>query len=178
MQPSPYPTRLRFDRHLRPTLGPFSVGNAQRHAGGDGEDSRVSPAGGPISGEHPQPGRDKLRVLLVDDNEDAVQSLGKMLSLLGYEVVAATNGKDALALGSALQPDIAVLDLGMPEMNGYELAQAIRCEPWGRDTRLIALTGWGQPEDIRRSMSEGFEAHLVKPLKTFELLRLMGRPFQ
>ena len=176
MQSSPYPTRLPFDRRFGPQLGPGRAATTQRHASGDAADD--SPADAPSSSERPDPGRAKLRVLLVDDNEDAVQSLGKMLSLLGYEVVAATNGKDALALGARLQPDIAVLDLGMPEMNGYEVAQAIRSEPWGRHTRLVALTGWGQPEDIRRSMSEGCEAHLVKPLKTFELLRLMGRPFQ
>jgi CheY-like chemotaxis protein len=126
--------------------------------------------------EQPRPATARLRVLLVDDNEDAIESLEKMLALLGYEVAAATGGRQALALGAVLRPDVAVLDLGMPELNGYELAQAIRREPWGRATRFIALTGWGQPEDIRRSLSEGFEAHLVKPLKTADLVRLMGPP--
>lgn len=172
-----YPTRL----PIRPRSLPAFASCRARHRfelADDSERDLNAARPGATDPGSAAPDVRKLRVLLVDDNEDAIQSLEKMLSLLGYEVAAATNGKDALVLGRRLLPDIALLDLGMPEMNGYELAQAIRREAWGHQTRLIALTGWGQPEDIRRSMAEGFEAHLVKPLKTFELLRLMGRPLR
>lgn len=175
MQHPPYPTRLPVPPRSHPAFDPcIDWPLAEFSRDSDRDDAAEHTEASDTRSAAPDVRR--LRVLLVDDNEDAIQSLEKMLSLLGYEVAAATNGKDALALGNRLRPDIALLDLGMPEMNGYEVAQAIRRETWGTQTRLIALTGWGQPEDIRRSIAEGFEAHLVKPLKTFELLRLMGRP--
>jgi CheY-like chemotaxis protein len=118
----------------------------------------------------------KLRILLVDDNEDAVRSLEKLLNVLGHEARAATSGRAALAEGGSFMPDIVLLDLGMPEMDGFETAAAIRMEAWGAHVRIIALTGWGQQEDIRRTREAGFAAHLVKPLKTYDLLQLLQAP--
>jgi len=117
----------------------------------------------------------KLRVLLVDDNEDAVRSLEKLLSVLGYDALATTSGREALAQGAAFGPDVVLLDLGMPEMDGFETAAAMRLEQWGRAVRIIALTGWGQQEDFRRTREAGFAAHLVKPLKTYDLLQLLQK---
>jgi CheY-like chemotaxis protein len=124
--------------------------------------------GAPV-GSYPQ----KRRILLVDDNEDAVRSLEKLLSILGYDARSVTSGMDALAEGPGFQPDVILLDLGMPHMDGFETAAAIRGQPWGKDVRIIALTGWGQPEDMRRTREAGFAAHLVKPLKTYDLLQLL-----
>ncbi len=115
----------------------------------------------------------KLRILLVDDNEDAVRSLEKLLNALGHDARAATSGRAALAEGGSFHPDVVLLDLGMPEMDGFETAAAIRMEAWGEHVRIVALTGWGQQEDMRRTREAGFVAHLVKPLKTYDLLKLL-----
>jgi CheY-like chemotaxis protein len=116
-----------------------------------------------------------LRILLVDDNEDAVRSVEQLLDYLGYAVKGVTHGREALAVGAAFAPDVVLLDLGMPDMSGYEIAAAIRAQTWGARVRIVALTGWGEPEDIRRSMDAGFEAHLVKPLKLHELQDILAR---
>jgi CheY-like chemotaxis protein len=78
-------------------------------------------------------------------------------------------------MGAAFRPTLVLLDLGMPGMNGYEVARALRAEPWGRDVYLVAMTGWGQQEDRRRTRETGFDAHLVKPARADELLALLGR---
>ena len=127
------------------------------------------------SGEGSAGGQAKLRILLVDDNEDAVHSLEKLLTLLGYEARSTTSGADALVEGEHFCPDVVLLDLGMPDMDGFETAAAMRAKPWGGRVRIIALTGWGQQEDMRRTQAAGFVAHLVKPLKTYELLQLLQK---
>jgi len=125
---------------------------------------------------HATDGTSSLRILLVDDNEDAVRSVERLLEFFGYAVKGVTGGREALAQGAAFAPDVVVLDLGMPEMDGYETAAAIRSQPWGTHVRIVALTGWGEAEDIRRSLDAGFEAHLVKPLKLDELQNVLNRP--
>jgi CheY-like chemotaxis protein len=110
------------------------------------------------------------RVLLVDDNADAVNSLAALLRLLKYDVRAATSGFEALAAGAAHRPQVVVLDLGMPGMDGFDTARAIRATAWGAETRLLALTGRDGAEDRRMTAAAGFEAHLVKPLQIQELL--------
>jgi CheY-like chemotaxis protein len=103
-------------------------------------------------------------VLIVDDNSDAAEMLGLMLSYLGCEVRLAYNGLDALTLARDFRPDLIILDIGLPGLNGYEVASRLRAEEWGRDIVLIALTGWGQDEDKRRAREAGFDHHLVKPV--------------
>lgn len=117
-----------------------------------------------------------LRILLIDDNAEAIESLEMILTCLGYVATGVTRGRDALDRGAAFLPDVVLLDLGMPEMDGYEVAAAIRGAPWGAHVRIIALTGWGAPEHFHRSMQAGFEAHLLKPLNTDQLLELLGSP--
>jgi CheY-like chemotaxis protein len=119
--------------------------------------------------------RRKLRILLVDDNEDALHSLERLLVSLGHEVRSAMSGTAALAEGPVFRPDVMLLDLGMPEMDGFETQRAIRDTRWGETVRIIALTGWGRPEDIARTKAEGFAAHLIKPLKITELAWVLGR---
>ena len=120
--------------------------------------------------------RPRARVLVVDDSEDIAESLGRVLSMRGYEAHLAHDGTQALAMAGALRPDAAVLDIGLPGMNGYDLARAIRNEPWGRSMTLIAVTGWGQLNDRSRSGRAGFDHHLVKPVEPAALIELLARP--
>lgn len=103
------------------------------------------------------------RVLVVDDNRDAAQSLGMLLKLLGTEVHVAYSGADALQAIGSFQPDVVLLDIGMPDMDGYEVARRIRQQRDFEHVTLIALTGWGQDEDRNRSQLAGFDRHLIKP---------------
>jgi CheY-like chemotaxis protein len=110
----------------------------------------------------PAPAR-MQRVLVVDDNHDAADSLGMLLQFLGAEVMVVHDGRSALAAMKTFRPAVVLLDLGMPEMNGLEVARRMREDPEARSTTLVALTGWGQREDRRRTHEAGFDYHLVKP---------------
>jgi CheY-like chemotaxis protein len=113
----------------------------------------------------------KRRVLIVDDNEDARWMLAEMLAELGYEVESAGDGQAALGVLEAFTPDVAILDIGLPDMDGYELAVRIRGTANGREVRLLALTGYGSPLDQARSRAAGFDLHLVKPIDVKQLLK-------
>lgn len=110
------------------------------------------------------PSDGKRRILVADDNVDAADLLKAMLSSMGHEVVTANDGVQALTAGSEFKPDVMILDIGMPNMDGRETARRTRQEPWGKDVRLIALTGWGQPSDRHLTSEAGFDQHLVKPI--------------
>jgi signal transduction histidine kinase/ActR/RegA family two-component response regulator len=118
--------------------------------------------------------RPRHRILIADDNRDAADSLAVMLSVVGHEVRTAYDGQQALELAETFTPDLALLDIGMPRMNGYDAARAIRARPFGHDMLLVALTGWGQPEDKQRSQLAGFDHHLVKPVDPSVLDRLLS----
>jgi len=109
------------------------------------------------------------RILVVDDNRDAAESLEALLALLGAKVAVAFNGSDALAKAELFEPSIAILDIGMPGMDGCELARRLRAHPRLHGIGLIALTGWGQPDDRLRIARAGFDHHLLKPLDVDEL---------
>jgi signal transduction histidine kinase len=115
------------------------------------------------------------RILVADDNRDAADSLAMLLEMAGHEVRVAHHGRAALAVAQAFRPDTALLDIGMPEMSGYEVAQALRSEPWAVGLRLIALTGWGQDSDRRRALEAGFDHHLIKPVDPDQLAGMMVR---
>jgi CheY-like chemotaxis protein len=117
------------------------------------------------------------RVLVVDDNRDAAESLGMLLGLLGAEVQVAFDGPQALAAFDAHEPQVVLLDIGMPEMDGFEVARRIRRRLTGRDVALIALTGWGQEKDRQRSRSAGFDHHLIKPVEV-EVLQALLRSLE
>jgi signal transduction histidine kinase len=106
----------------------------------------------------------RRNILIADDNLDALESLALMLRLEGHEVHCASDGEEALALAGLRKPEIVVLDVGMPKLDGCEVARRIRAESWGRGAVLVALTGWGQDVDRRRSREAGFDMHLVKPV--------------
>ncbi len=114
------------------------------------------------------------RVLVVDDNRDAANSLGMLLKFLGADVAVAHDGPGALEAFESYRPAIVLLDIGMPGMNGYDVARAIRGRPAGRGVPLIALTGWGQEEDRRRAREAGFDHHLIKPADIGALQSLLS----
>ena len=119
--------------------------------------------------------RVKRRILLADDNNDALESLATLLQLGGHDVVTASNGALALECAERHRPEVMLLDIGMPLLDGYEVARRIRVQPWGRQITLVALTGWGQDSDRRRSREAGFDTHLVKPLDMDKLMDLLER---
>ncbi len=116
----------------------------------------------------------RCSVLIADDNRDAADSLALLLQMSGYELHVGHSGREALALAQRERPDALVLDIGMPGMNGYELARHIRQEAWGRDVLLVAVTGWGQQEDRERSRAAGFDHHLTKPVDPDALQGLLA----
>jgi signal transduction histidine kinase/CheY-like chemotaxis protein len=113
-------------------------------------------------------------VLIADDNEDGAEIMAMLLKQSGHRVHVAHSGPEAFACASLHHPDVAVLDIGMPGMSGYEVAQHIRSEAWGKHMQLIAVTGWGQEGDKRRAEEAGFDHHLTKPIDPERLERLMG----
>jgi PAS domain S-box-containing protein len=115
----------------------------------------------------------KRRVLVVDDNADSASSLALVLQLAGHDVDTASDGEEALWKAEQTKPEVVLLDIGMPKLNGYEVCRRIRSQPWGRQMLLVAQTGWGQQEDRRRTHEAGFDAHLVKPIDPPSLERLM-----
>lgn len=114
------------------------------------------------------------RVLVADDNADAGESLAMLLRLDGHEVELARNGRDALALFESMRPEFAILDIGMPGLNGYEVARRIRAQTASTGVTLIALTGWGQDADKARAAQAGFDHHFTKPVEPTELARLIA----
>ncbi|VTT96878.1 pas sensor signal transduction histidine kinase : PAS domain S-box protein OS=Massilia sp. LC238 GN=FG94_04812 PE=4 SV=1: PAS_3: PAS_4: PAS_4: PAS_9: HisKA: HATPase_c: Response_reg [Gemmataceae bacterium] len=123
--------------------------------------------GGPRSG----PGR---RILVVDDSRDGAESLAEMLRLLGNEVRTAGDGIEAVAAAERFAPDVILMDVGMPRMNGLDATRRIREQPWGRAACIIALTGWGQENDRLRSRDAGCDGHLVKPVAVADLQALLA----
>jgi CheY-like chemotaxis protein len=113
------------------------------------------------------------RIVIADDNEDSAQSFAMLLSFSGHEVKIAHDGAEALDAVRSFRPDVVFLDIGMPVLTGYEVAQAVRAEPWGSEVTLIAVTGWGQPDDKQRAHTAGFDRHLVKPIDPDEVDRLL-----
>ena len=111
------------------------------------------------------------KVLLADDNRDAAESLSMLLKLSDHEVHLAYSGGEAFEAAKELRPDVCVLDIGMPDLNGYELAERIRREAWGKRMILIALTGWGQESDKHRAVLAGFDRHFTKPVDPAELAK-------
>lgn len=115
------------------------------------------------------------RILVVDDNRDAAETLGMMLSLMGHDIKTAFDGPAALDAADEFRPEIVLLDIGLPTMNGYEVCRRMRRQAWSSDAMIVALTGWGQEEDRRRSEDAGFDHHVVKPVEVSELVLLLAR---
>jgi CheY-like chemotaxis protein len=123
----------------------------------------------------PQPATPR-RVLVVDDNQDAALSLAMWLELIGHKTHCAHDGLQAVEAAAMFRPDVVLLDIGLPKLNGYEAARKIRAQPWGNGVTLVALTGWGQEEDRQRSTEAGFDSHMVKPVDIDDLTKLLTSP--
>ncbi len=122
------------------------------------------------------PIRVKRRVLIVDDHADVLNSLSRLVRVMGHEVRQARDGQAALEVGRVFLPEIVLMDLGMPNLNGYDAARLIRQEPWGGHVTLVATTGWGQDEDRRSTAEAGFDRHLVKPITRAALRQVFEAP--
>jgi PAS domain S-box-containing protein len=116
-----------------------------------------------------------LRILVADDNEDNAESLALLLTMMGHDVRTELDGARAVATAESFQPQVVLLDLGMPRLNGYEAARRIRALPGGDAVVLIAQSGWSQPEDRRRSREAGFDHHVIKPIASGSLERLLAK---
>jgi CheY-like chemotaxis protein len=113
------------------------------------------------------------RILIVDDSEDGAESLAMLLRFAGHETHKAHDGFEAIKAAERLRPDVVLLDIGLPGLNGFEACRRIRSEPWGKDLVMVALTGWGQEEDRQQSREAGFNAHMVKPVDHDVLLQFL-----
>lgn len=117
------------------------------------------------------------RILVVDDNQDSADSLAVLLRLMGNEVRTVYDGEEAFEVGEEFRPDVVLLDIAMPKLNGYETCLLIRQQPWGKAAFLISVTGWSRAEDRQRSEESGFDHHMVKPVDPASLLKsVTARP--
>lgn len=115
-----------------------------------------------------------MKVLVADDNPDAAMSLSMLVELLGHEVRTAYDGAEALQLAGEFYPDVALLDLGMPRMDGYEACRRLREHPWGARMVVVAITGWGREDDRQKTLLAGFDEHLVKPVAPDAIARALS----
>ena len=187
------------DRSLEKSQGGLGIGLTlvkrlvELHGGGRGRPERAATAPGsefvvrlpvaPSPGEHheqeergdEEAGRaGRRRILVVDDNEDSAISLAMMLRLMGNDTRTAHDGLQALDVAAWYRPDVVLLDIGMPRLNGYDTARRIREQAWGKHALLVAMTGWGQDEDRKRSQEAGFNLHMVKPVNPEALQSLLA----
>jgi len=124
--------------------------------------------------ESAKPPKSRLKILVVDDNPDAALSMAMMLSMMGHETRTAHDGEAAVTTAEEFRPQVILLDIGLPKLNGYEVAQRIRGQEWGAEMFLVAITGWGQDEDRRRSDDVGMNLHMVKPVEPDALDRVLA----
>jgi PAS domain S-box-containing protein len=123
-------------------------------------------------------GSPKRRILVVDDNRESASSMGMLLNLLGNEVRIANDGIEAVEAAELFRPEVVLMDVGMPRLDGYEATRRIREQPWGKTMTIVALTGWGQEGDKQQSRQAGCNAHLVKPVNLSDLEQLLAEPLQ
>jgi CheY-like chemotaxis protein len=128
----------------------------------------------PADKDEPAAPKSSLRILIVDDNRDAADSLVLLLRLMGNDTRTAYDGQEGVDVAGEFRPDVVLLDIGLPKLNGYQACRQIREQPWGKKVVLSAVTGWGQEEDRRRSHEAGFDHHLVKPVDPHDLLKLLA----
>jgi signal transduction histidine kinase len=139
------------------------------------KDAAVSAASAGDSQDQQAGGQSSRRVLLADDNTDALDSLAMLFELAGHEVRKAADGAEALKAAAAWRPELALLDIGMPGLSGYDVARRIRAESWGAGMMLIAVSGWGQAEDRQRAEASGFDLHFAKPIGFDAIMDVLAR---
>ena len=134
-----------------------------------------TPAGiSPAASDTPAASSAKRRILIVDDNKDSADSLALLLEITGNKTYMAHDGVEAFEAIEKHRPEVVLLDIGLPKLDGHEVCRRVREQPWGKDIMVIALTGWGQEDDRRKSEEAGFNGHLVKPVDYDKLLELLG----
>jgi signal transduction histidine kinase len=158
-------------------------GTVAAASGGTGQGSEFTvvlplvPTGAPQSAaaapREPEPSHDGCKVLVIEDNRDAAETIQELLELEGHEVRLAFSGPAGIDAARAWQPDLVLCDIGLPGMNGYQVAQQLRLDPATHGLRLVALSGYAQPEHLVQGRAAGFDAHLAKPVEPDELLRLL-----
>jgi CheY-like chemotaxis protein len=158
-------------------------GTVEARSGGPGRGSQffvrlpvlnTTPQPAPTQSDEGLAATTKKKILVVDDNQDSAMSLGMMLRLMGNDIRTAHDGLAAVEAAARFQPDMILLDIGLPKLNGYDACRQIREQPWSKETIIVALTGWGQDEDRRRSHEAGFDHHLVKPVEISALQALLS----
>ncbi|MES3033511.1 MAG: response regulator [Gemmatimonadota bacterium] len=117
----------------------------------------------------------RCRVLVIDDNADIRESVATVISLLGHDVLTASDGEEGVRAGRELQPDLVLMDVGLPGLSGYDVAQLMRAEPWGQRAVLAAMTGWAQESDRLKAEAAGFDVHVPKPVELKTLRELIAR---
>jgi PAS domain S-box-containing protein len=165
------------------TLVELHGGTVEAHSDGVGQGSEFV-VRLPVLADAPEPLREAKahrpiattgrRILVVDDNQDSARSLAMLLRLTGNETHMSYDGLEAVEAAARFRPDVILMDIGLPKLNGYEAARRIRQQPWNRHAALIALTGWGQEEDRQRSRAAGFNSHLVKPVDLDDLMKVLA----
>ena len=115
-----------------------------------------------------------LRILVVDDNLDVVNSLVMLLEAFSYDVLTANDGLQAIEVATHFRPDVVLLDIGMPKLDGYEVCSHIREQSWGMDIKILAMSGMGQNDDLGKSIGSDFTEHLIKPVRPELLLQLLA----
>ena len=136
--------------------------------------SAATPAAEPGAAEPARSAGPARRILVVDDNRDSAESMAEMLRLLGNEVAVAHDGLEAVEAAGRVRPEVILMDVGMPKLNGFDATRRIRGEVWGRGVVIVALTGWGQDGDRAQSRDAGCDGHLVKPVDLAELEKLLA----
>ena len=111
---------------------------------------------------------------MVDDNKDSAASLSALLELAGHRADIANDGLEGVRLAEKIRPEVILMDIGMPKLNGYDAARRIRAQEWGKEITLIAVSGWGQESDRTKSKAAGFDAHLVKPVEYSALVKILA----
>jgi PAS domain S-box-containing protein len=161
------------------------AGSVEAHSDGPGRGSEfivrlpvvegpTLPAVAPLCDTEPIANRPKRRILIADDNRDAAATLAMLLRLAGHNVCETHDGVDAVEAAARFRPEVAILDLGMPKMNGYDAARRLRAQPGGESLYLIALTGWGQEDDRKKAEEAGFDRHFTKPVDPRVLEKLLS----
>lgn len=115
-----------------------------------------------------------LRILVVDDDWDVAHSLVMLLEAYSYDVLTASDGLQAIEVATHFRPDVMLLDIGMPKLDGYEVCRHIRDQPWGKEVKILAMTGLGQDDDLGESRRSGFTEHLIKPVRPELLMQLLA----
>jgi CheY-like chemotaxis protein len=164
-------------------LAEMHGGSVEAKSDGEGQGSAfivrlpvlITAAGiSPAASDAPAASSGQRRILIVDDNKDSADSLAMLLEITGNKTYMAHDGVEAVEAIEKHRPEVVLLDIGLPKLDGHEVCRRVREQPWGKDIVVIALTGWGQEDDRRKSEEAGFNGHLVKPIDYDKLLELLG----